>query len=68
MWLVNSPCEVCYLENSDNGPEQGVKVLPIWNRVPRLCFDAELTAKDVHPENAATQQHTNTHCPLILVI
>lgn len=47
------------LENSNDGPEQGVEVLPIRYRVPRLCFDTELTAKDVHPENAATHQHSN---------
>lgn len=50
----------CYLENSHNGPEQGVKVLPVRDRVPRLSLDAELAAKDVHPENAARHQHSNT--------
>lgn len=50
----------CYLENSHDGPEQRVKVLPVWDRVPRLRLDAELAAKDVHPENAARHQHSNT--------
>lgn len=27
-----------YLENSDNGPEQGVKVLSIWYCVACLCL------------------------------
>lgn len=47
---------VCsYLEDSDDGPQQGVKVLPVRHGVARLRLQAELTAKDVHPQDTATQ-------------
>lgn len=47
-----------YLENSDNGPKQGVKVLPVWYCVTSLCLKTELTAKDVHPEDTAIQKQS----------
>lgn len=47
---------VCsYLEDSDDGPQQGVKVLPVRYGVARLRLQTELTAKDVHPQNTTTQ-------------
>lgn len=47
---------VCsYLEDSDDGPQQGVKVLPVRYGVARLCLQTELTAKDVHPQDTTTQ-------------
>lgn len=47
-----------YLEHSDNGPEEGVEVLPVRDRVPRLRLETELTAEDVHAQDTATQQHS----------
>lgn len=44
-----------YLKNGDNSPKQGVKVLPVRHSVPRFCLQAKLTAKYVHPQDAATQ-------------
>lgn len=41
-----------HLEHSDNGPQQGVEVLPVGDRVPCVRTEAEFAAKDVHPENA----------------
>lgn len=43
-----------HLENCDNGPQQGVKVLPVWHCVSSLRLQTELTAKDVHPQDTAT--------------
>ena len=40
-----------HLKDSDDCPEQGVKILSVWNRVSRLRLQTELTAKDVHPQN-----------------
>lgn len=47
-----------YLKNCDNGPEQGVKVLPIWYCISCLCLQTEFAAKDVHPKDTAKQQIT----------
>lgn len=44
-----------YLEDSDDGPQQGVKVLPVRDGVARLCLQTELTAEDVHPQDTTTQ-------------
>lgn len=44
-----------YLEDSDDGPQQGVKVLPVRYGVACLCLQTELTAKYVHPQNTTTQ-------------
>ena len=50
-----------YLEDSDDGPQQGVKVLPVGYGVARLCLQTELTAKDVHPQNTTTQHKRRLH-------
>lgn len=47
-----------YLEDGDDGPQQGVEVLPVRYGVTRLRLQAELTAKYVHPQNTATQAKT----------
>ena len=41
-----------YLENSDDGPEQGVEVLPVGQGVA-IPLGSKLAAKEVHPQNAA---------------
>lgn len=43
---------ILYLENSDNGPEQGVEVLPVGQRVA-VSLRGKFTAKEVHPQDAA---------------
>lgn len=43
-----------YLENGDNGPEQGVEVLPVGQRVA-VSLGGELAAEEVHPQDAARQ-------------
>lgn len=45
-----------YLKDSDNGPEQGVKVLPVGYCVSCVCLQAELTTKDMHPKDTATHE------------
>lgn len=52
--------EMCaqYLEYGDYGPQQRVKVLPVRHRVAGLRLQAELAAKDVHPQDAATHQQS----------
>lgn len=42
---------ILYLENSDDGPEQGVEVLPVGQSVP-IPLRSELTAKEVHAQDA----------------
>lgn len=44
------------LKDSDDGPEQRVKVLPVRHCVSCLCLQTELTAKDMHPKDTATQE------------
>lgn len=44
-----------YLKDSDDSPEQGVKVLPVRHRVSCLCFQTELTTEDMHSQDTATQ-------------
>lgn len=46
---------ILYLENSDNGPEQGVKVLPVRQSVT-IPLWSELTAKEVHAQDAANDR------------
>lgn len=41
-----------HLEHCDDGPQQGVKVLPVRDRVSRVRAEAEFAAKDVHPKDA----------------
>ena len=61
-----------HLEHRDDGPQQGVKVLPVGDRVSCVRAEAEFAAKDVHPEDAegrmevAQGTHTHTLCPPIL--
>lgn len=43
-----------YLENGDDGPEQGVEVLPVGQRVA-VSLGGELAAEEVHPQDAARQ-------------
>lgn len=50
---------VDYLENGDDGPEERVKVFPVWYRVAGLGLETELTAEDVHPQDTATEQHVS---------
>lgn len=45
--LLSAP----YLENGDDGPEQGVEVLPVGQSVA-VPLGSELAAKEVHPQNA----------------
>lgn len=45
---------VLYLENGDDGPEQGVKVLPVGQRVA-ISLRSKLTAEEVHPQDAARE-------------
>ena len=57
-----------HLEHRDDGPQQGVKVLPVGDRVSRVRAQAEFAAKDVHPEDAGGRmqvaQGTHTHTKL----
>lgn len=46
------PAQPAHLEHGDDGPQQGVKVLPVGDRVSRVCAEAEFAAKDVHPKDA----------------
>lgn len=41
-----------HLEDSDNGPQQGVKILPVRNCISCVCPEAELATKDVHSQDA----------------
>lgn len=57
-----------HLEHRDNGPEQGVEVLPVRDGVSRVRAEAELAAKDVHSKDAGGEteeaQGTHTHSAL----
>lgn len=54
---MSKVCEnYSYLKDSDDGPEKGVKVLPVGHCVSGLCLQTELTTKDVHPQDTATQE------------
>lgn len=58
LWYVE------YLKNGDNGPQQGIKVLPVWYCVSGLCLKTEFASKNVHPKDTAIQyttQHTLGH-------
>lgn len=46
---------ILYLENGDDGPEQGVKVLPVRQSVT-IPLRSKLTAKEVHPQDAANDR------------
>lgn len=46
-----------HLENGDNGPQQGVKILPVRNCISCVCPEAELATKDVHSQDALEQDH-----------
>lgn len=50
-----------YLKNSDDGPKQGVKVLPVRHCVSCFCLQTKLTAKYVHPQDAATQTRVSSN-------
>lgn len=39
-----------YLENSNNGPEQGIKILPVRESVS-ISLWGKLTPKEMHPKD-----------------
>lgn len=41
-----------YLEHGDDGPQQGIKVLPVGDRVSGVCCQAELAPEEVHAQDA----------------
>lgn len=46
---------ILYLENRDDGPEQGVEILPVGQRVA-VSLRSELAAKEMHPQDAAGRE------------
>lgn len=46
------PLPRLYLEYSDNGPQQRIKVLPVRDCVSGVSLQAELAAKEVHAQDA----------------
>lgn len=44
-----------HLEDGDDGPEQGVEILPVRNCISCVCPEAELATKDVHTQDALEQ-------------
>ena len=57
-----------HLEHRDDGPQQGVEVLPVRDRVSCVRAQAEFAAKDVHPKDAGGRmevaQGAHTHTKL----
>lgn len=52
VYIRGWPLPGLYLEHGDNGPQEGVKVLPVGDRVTGVCLQAELAAKEVHTQDA----------------
>lgn len=44
--------KLAHLEDGDDGPQQGVKILPVRNCISCVCPEAELATKDVHSQDA----------------
>lgn len=60
--LSQTQCAQCYsalrehdanLEHGDDGPKQRVEVLPVWDGVPILQTQRELTPEQMHAQDTA---------------
>lgn len=49
-----------YLEHGDNGPQQGIKVLPVGDCVSGICFQTEFAAEEMHAKDAEGGGWTGT--------
>lgn len=50
-----------YLENSHNGPKKGIKVLAVSDGISAVRPQCELTAKEMHAENARNKKKKKEH-------
>ncbi len=57
------------LENSDDGPEQGVKILAVRDGVSVFCLQTEFTAKQMHSqytEDKKESSHQNVKACILM--